>query len=107
VSINLDLDADHDLNTNAITILSTTAQIAGNPVQPSLLLTAQLMNSGDMRLSFEGAAETAYVLERTASLSSPDWVAQTTNTTDLNGLVIFTNTPDITKNNFWRVRSAQ
>jgi len=40
------------------------------------------------------------------SLSPPNRVPQVTNTAGVGGVLLFTNTPNPTTNNFWRVRSV-
>ena len=70
-------------------------------------ITGQLLSGGDMRLSFVGFAGTNYALDRTFNLVPlVNWVPQLTNAADGSGVVIFTNTPNPTTNNFWRIRSA-
>ena len=60
-----------------------------------------------MRLSFVGLAGTNYALDRTFSLSPPvNWVPQVTNPAGVNGVLLFTNAPIPTTNNFWRIRSV-
>ncbi|HSY19840.1 MAG TPA: hypothetical protein VK815_15970 [Candidatus Acidoferrales bacterium] len=76
------------------------------PVAPAMQLTGQLLGNGDMRLTCGGISGTNYALDRTFNLVAPAWVPQATNIAGANGLVIFTNTPDPTANNFWRVRSV-
>ena len=66
----------------------------------------QLLSSGDMQLSFAGVAGGTYALDRSFNLSPPDWLPILTNATDTNGLLFFTNTPDPSTNNFWRIRSV-
>jgi hypothetical protein len=59
-----------------------------------------------MSLSFVGFAGANYALDRSFSLSPANWIPQITNPADANGNLIFTNTPDATTNNFWRIRSV-
>jgi alpha-tubulin suppressor-like RCC1 family protein len=63
----------------------------------------ELLETGDMRLSFLGSAGVKYDLECSFSLSPADWLPQATNFADTMGVLVFTNTPDPTKNNFWRI----
>ena len=70
------------------------------------LITSQLSVSGNMQLSFVGNAGENYTLDRSFSLSPANWIPQITNLADANGILIFTNTPDSTTNNFWRIRSV-
>lgn len=67
-------------------------------------LSAQLLNDGAVRLSFVGDANADYALDRTFCLSPADWMPQMTNTANSFGNLSFTNTPDPSTNNFWRVR---
>jgi len=82
-------------------------------------ITAQLLNGGNVRLSFTGLSPVLndqavsfgqlfqvqlYALDRTFNLVTPNWVPQATNYSGLGGVLIFTNTPDPATNNFWRIR---
>jgi uncharacterized repeat protein (TIGR03803 family) len=69
-------------------------------------ISGQLLGDGDMQLFFEGFAGGNYALDRSFSLSPANWIPQVTNPADANGNLIFTNTPDPTTNNFWRIRSV-
>jgi hypothetical protein len=70
-------------------------------------ITGRLLGGGDMQLSYLGIAGTNYVLERTFDLSPViNWVPQLTNPAGAGGILIFTNTPVPTTNNFWRIRSV-
>ena len=70
-------------------------------------ITGQLLSGGNMRLAFVGSNGVNYALDRTFNLSPPiNWIPQVTNPADANGNLIFTNTPDATTNNFWRIRSV-
>jgi len=69
-------------------------------------ISGQLLTSGDLRLSFIGIAGANYALDRSFSLSPAYWLPQTTNSADSFGVLLFTNTPDPTTNNFWRIRSV-
>lgn len=79
--------------------------------QPQQILAAynqisgQLLD-GDMQLSFVGIAGENYALDRSFSLSAPNWLPQTTNAANAIGALVFTNTPNPASNNFWRIRSA-
>jgi alpha-tubulin suppressor-like RCC1 family protein len=82
---------------------------AGLPEQilASIWLSGRLLGTGgDMQLSCVGSAEANYALDRSFSLALPNWVPQLTNATDADGVLVFTNTPDKTTNNFWRIRSV-
>jgi BspA type Leucine rich repeat region (6 copies)/Immunoglobulin I-set domain/Divergent InlB B-repeat domain len=63
-----------------------------------------LLSAGDMRLSFVGIPGWRYALDRSFSLSPVEWVPQATNPAGDGGALLFTNTPDPTTNNFWRIR---
>jgi hypothetical protein len=65
----------------------------------------QPLSGGTVSLTFWGLAGTNYVLDRSFSLSPANWMPQITNSAGLGGLLLFTNTPDPTTNNFWRIRS--
>ncbi|HEX5398077.1 MAG TPA: chromosome condensation regulator [Verrucomicrobiae bacterium] len=69
-------------------------------------LSGQLLGTGDIRLSFAGVANMSYALDRSFSLSPPNWMPQATNPANSFGALILTNTPDLTTNNFWRIRSV-
>jgi alpha-tubulin suppressor-like RCC1 family protein len=69
-------------------------------------LSIQLLSEGDVCSYFGGIAGTNYALDRSFNLAAPDWMPQVTNPANAFGVVVFTNTPDPTTNNFWRVRSA-
>jgi hypothetical protein len=68
--------------------------------------TGRLMGGTNMQLNFVGIASANYALDRSASLSPPNWIPQATNTASSYGPLVFTNTPDFTTNNFWRIRSV-
>jgi len=69
-------------------------------------ISCQLLSGGCVRLSFVGIAGTNYALDRSFSLSPPDWIPQATNPAGAFGALVFTNPPDATTNNFWRIRSV-
>jgi hypothetical protein len=70
-------------------------------------LTGSLLSGGAMRLSYVGYPSTNYAVDRTFNLSPPVvWTPQGTNTMSTSGVLIFTNAPNPTTNNFWRVRSV-
>ncbi|MCX6896338.1 MAG: hypothetical protein NTZ16_12735 [Verrucomicrobia bacterium] len=66
----------------------------------------QPLGGGNVRLSFVGIAGSSYALERSLSLSLPNWLPVITNSADASGALVLTNTPDPTTNNFWRIRSV-
>jgi hypothetical protein len=51
-------------------------------------------------------AGTNYALDRSVSLIPANWVPVVTNPADANGTLVSTSTPDLTTNNFWRIRSV-
>ena len=69
-------------------------------------ISVQVLSGGDVRLSYEGIAETNYALERTLSLSPANWVPMVTNVASTDGVLSLTNTPNKLSNNFWRIRSV-
>jgi alpha-tubulin suppressor-like RCC1 family protein len=69
-------------------------------------ISGQLLSGGSVRLSFIGNAGTNYALDRSSSLMPANWVPLVTNPADGGGLVLITNAPDPTANNFWRIRSV-
>jgi alpha-tubulin suppressor-like RCC1 family protein len=70
-------------------------------------ISGQLFGGINMQLSFVGVANANYALDRSSSLSPPNWIPQLTNPAGSFGALVFTNTPDATTNNFWRIRSVQ
>ncbi len=83
-----------------------TVQVAAPPANYNHI-SAQLLNAGQMRLSFMGNSNANYALDRTFNLKPPiDWVAQLTNLTGAGGELLLTNTAVATTNNFWRMRSV-
>ena len=68
-------------------------------------ITSLLLTNGSLRVSFVGLAGTNYVLDRTFSLSPVTWIPQATNRAGASSMVMFTNTPNMATNNFWRIRS--
>jgi len=69
-------------------------------------ISIELLSDGNVRLTYVGKAGTNYALDRSYSLTTPNWLPQVTNTTGLDGVLVITNTPDTTQNNFWRIRSV-
>ena len=65
------------------------------------------LNNGDVRLTYSGTAGVNYVLERSGSLAHPKWVSLVTNNAPSGGVLVITNTPDTSMNNFWRIRSVK
>jgi hypothetical protein len=72
------------------------------------LLTGSPSPGGTMQFSFCGYPATNYALYRAFDLRPPvSWVGQQTNTMPISGVLLFTNNPVPSTNNFWRVRSVQ
>lgn len=71
------------------------------------LITIELLKDGNVRLTYLGDAGVNYVLERAGSLTNPNWFPLVTNTAPSGGLLVITNTPNTTMNNFWHIRSLQ
>ena len=69
-------------------------------------IAAQLVSGGDMQLAFVGVAGSAYALDSATSLAATNWIPQTTNLANSYGALLFTNSPNATTNNFWRIRSV-
>jgi len=72
----------------------------------SNLITIEQLKNGDVRLTYSGDAGVSYALERSSSLTNPKWVSLVTNTAPNGGILVMTNTPDTSMNNFWRIRSV-
>jgi alpha-tubulin suppressor-like RCC1 family protein len=86
---------------------ATTAldDVSVTPLFPKL--TAQLLSGSEMRLSLIGSFDWTYALDRTFNLTPPiNWTPQMTNPVGAGGVLVFTNTPVPTTNNFWRIRPA-
>jgi alpha-tubulin suppressor-like RCC1 family protein len=69
-------------------------------------ISGQLLTGGNMQLFFSGIGRTNYALDRSFTLSPPTWIPQQTNPAGGGGALVFTNTPVVTTNNFWRIRSV-
>jgi alpha-tubulin suppressor-like RCC1 family protein len=69
-------------------------------------ISVQLLSGGNVSLSYVGIAGTNYLLDQSFSLSLGNWIPQLTNSAGVGGVLVFTNTPDPTTNNFWRIRSV-
>lgn len=72
----------------------------------SNLITIEQLEDGNVRLTYSGNAGANYALERSSDLAKPTWVPLLTNTAPSGGLLVITNTPDTSMNNFWRIRSG-
>ena len=81
--------------------------VATVPPGPYNQISIQNLAGGSVGLSFAGDTNlNNYALDRSFSLAPANWVPQVTNTTGASGELLFTNTPDRTTNNFWRIRSV-
>jgi hypothetical protein len=69
-------------------------------------IAGQLVVGGQMRLTFVGSNGVSYALDRSFNLSPANWVPQLTNSASAGGVLVFTNTPVSSTNNFWRIRSV-
>jgi alpha-tubulin suppressor-like RCC1 family protein len=69
-------------------------------------ITSQPLGVTNLQLSFVGVASANYALDRSSSLSPPNWIPQATNPAGSFGTLVFTNPPDAATNNFWRIRSV-
>jgi hypothetical protein len=91
-----------------LTILSVCV-LAGPTWLSAGSLSPQVLQDGKVRLSFVGEIGANYALDRsfslTSGMTSGNWAPQVTNIAGAGGVLLFTNTPYPTTNNFWRVRS--
>jgi alpha-tubulin suppressor-like RCC1 family protein len=78
--------------------------VAGLPCYNQISI--RLLSGGSVCLSFVGMVGTNYALDCSFSLMPANWVPQITNPAGSGGVLVFTNTPDPTTNNFWRIRSV-
>jgi hypothetical protein len=79
----------------------------GSSVTPGYnQIVGQMFGDNNMRLTFVGFVEANYALGRSFNLSPPTWLPQFSNPIVMNGLLVFTNTPNLAANNFWRIRSV-
>lgn len=85
----------------------TTLASSGASLPGYNLITIELLKNGDVRLTYAGDAGVNYALDRSSSLGQPDWVSLVTNNAPVGGVLIMTNTPDTSKNNFWRIRTVR
>jgi alpha-tubulin suppressor-like RCC1 family protein len=96
---------DYDDHSNNVFPGTFPVQIVAGP--PGYNHTSvQLLNGGNVQLSFLGIAGTNYALDHSFSLAPPVWLPLATNPAGSGGVLVFTNTPDPTTNSFWRVRSV-
>lgn len=86
---------------------SVTSSMASLIVAPTGYnrISKPVFNGGKMQLPFVGLPGTNYVLYRSSSLSPANWIPQVTNPAGVNGVLVFSNAPVATTNNFWRIRS--
>ena len=68
------------------------------------LITIQLLSGGQVYLRYVGNPNAGYALDYSVNLAPADWMPVVTNSTDANGVLSITNTPDAATNSFWRVR---
>ncbi len=88
----------------SLSILSVCV-LAGQTWLNAESLWPQVLRDGKVRVSFVGEIGANYALDRSFSLTAVNWVPQGTNIAGAGGVLLFTNAPDPTTNNFWRVRS--
>ena len=96
------IDGSGQLGDGLTTSVNRPKQILG----PYNQICCQLLGGTNMQLNFVGIANTNYALDRSSSLSPPNWIPQATNPASSFGPLVFTNPPDATTNNFWRIRSV-
>ena len=70
------------------------------------LITIEQLKDGNVRLTYSGNAGVNYALDRSSSMAKPQWLPLVTNTAPSGGVLVITNTPDTSMNNFWRIRSV-
>jgi hypothetical protein len=70
------------------------------------LIAIEQLKDGSVRLTYSCKAGANYALERSSSLANPTWVPLLTNAAPSGGVLVMTNTPDTSMNNFWRIRSV-
>jgi sugar lactone lactonase YvrE len=85
---------------------SVTSSVASLTITGYNQVAGQYLGGGKMQLSFVGNGSGNYALDRSFSLAPPNWVPQVTNLAGARGALVFTNTPDPSTNNFWRIRSV-
>jgi len=83
----------------------TQSTLATTNLPGSNTITIELMMDGNVRLTYGGTVGVKYALDRAYELTATEWFPQCTNTAGVGGVLVITNTPDTTKNNFWRIRS--
>jgi hypothetical protein len=55
---------------------------------------------------YGGMVGTNYALDGLLSMLLAHWVPLATNPADASGVLVFTNTSDVTTNRYWRIRSG-
>jgi len=80
--------------------------VAGPPGYGNNQMSIQRLSEGNVCSYFGGVTGTNYALDRSFNLMSLNWIPQITNPANVFGVAAFTNTPDPTTNNFWRIRSV-
>jgi hypothetical protein len=86
--------------TSSVAALTVTAPPGYNQIS------GQLVGAGYLQLSYVGISGWNYALDRTFNLAPPNWIPQVTNPAGAGGVLVFTNAPVPTTNNFWRIRSV-
>jgi alpha-tubulin suppressor-like RCC1 family protein len=71
----------------------------------SNLITIEQLKNGNVRLTYSGNAKANYALEWSSNLANPKWLPLVTNTAPGDGVLVITNIPDASTNNFWRICS--
>jgi hypothetical protein len=71
------------------------------------LIVVEPLENGDVRLTYSGDAGVNYALERSSSLAVPNWASLVTNKAPAGGILVITNTPNTSMNNFWRIRAVR
>jgi alpha-tubulin suppressor-like RCC1 family protein len=95
-------DSDGQLGDGSTTSTNRPEQILAAYNQ----ISGQLLGGTNMQLSFVGIANANYALDRSSSLLPANWIPPATNPAGSFGALVFTNPPDATTNNFWRIRSV-
>jgi alpha-tubulin suppressor-like RCC1 family protein len=97
---------DGNYTTNAPYGINQPKQIVAGVPPGYNQISAQLLSSGNVGLSYVGMAGTNYALDRSFSLKPVNWAPQMTNPAGAGGILKFTNAPNPATNNFWRIRSV-
>ncbi len=97
-------NSDGQLGDGTYTTTNRPKQIVVNPNHNQISVLTRA--GGSVYISYFGDGGAKYALDRSFSLSAPNWIPQVTNPANSYGALVFTNTPNPTTNNFWRVRSV-